>query len=255
MTQGPTDRRTTRAARRAEARNAAARRTEPQRSSGSRWLVPALIGAAVVVAAVLAIVLPGAGSGSGRGSSTVPPASAGSGGSASASASVAGVIPPPTITGDLLPDFQGPTGDPAVGRPAPEVQGQDFDGAPTSIEADGNAKILLFLAHWCPHCQEEVPLVQQWVASGGVPEDVDLVSVATGIDASAPNYPPDAWLEREGWTVPVIVDPTNTVARAYGLPAFPYWVFIGPDGTVRGRATGELPIADLEATIRALTSS
>lgn len=245
MTQGPTDRRATRAARRAEAR-----RAETRRASGTRWLLPGLIGSALVVAAVLAIVLPGAGGGSGGGSSTAPPTTAGGSGPASVAD-----LPPPTITGDLLPDFQGPTGDPAVGRPAPEVQGQDFDGEPVSIEADGRAKVVLFLAHWCPHCQEEVPLVQQWVGSGGVPEGVDVVSVATGIDPSAPNYPPDAWLEREGWTVPVIVDGTNTVARAYGLPAFPFWVFIGPDGDVRGRATGELPIAELEATIRALTSS
>lgn len=110
-------------------------------------------------------------------------------------------------------------------------------------------------AHWCPHCQAAVPVVRGWVAAGGVPEGVDLVSVATSIDPSAPNYPPDAWLDREGWTAPLIVDPTNTVAEAYGLTAFPFWVFIGPDGDVRGRVTGELPITDLQATIRTLTAT
>ena len=35
---------------------------------------------------------------------------------------------------------------------------------------------------------------------------------------------------------PVIVDPTGSVASAYGLPAFPFWVFIGPTGPCRGTA-------------------
>ena len=99
-----------------------------------------------------------------------------------------------------------------------------------------------------------MPLIQSWIEAGGVPDGVDLVAVATGIDPAAPNYPPDAWLEREGWTVPVIADPTNSVATAYGLTGFPYWVFIGPDGAVRARAAGEMPIADLEAAIRGLTT-
>jgi hypothetical protein len=83
---------------------------------------------------------------------------------------------------------------------------------------------------------------------------VDLVSVATGIDPTRPNYPPEAWLQREGWSVPVIADPTNSVAGAYGLPAYPYWVFIGPDGKVVARAVGEISIPDLESEIGRLTS-
>jgi thiol-disulfide isomerase/thioredoxin len=247
MTSSPGDRRARREAQRAEARRAAARRTP-----ASRWLLPALIAAAVVVAAVLAIVLPGSLAPGGGGSSTVPPSAAGGAAGGSGSAAAAGA---PVITGTPLADFQNPNGDPAVGRPAPAVAGADFKGTPVSIKADGRPKVVIFLAHWCPHCQAEVPLIQAWVGSGGMPSGVDIVSVATGIDPAAPNYPPDAWLAREGWTVPVIVDPTNSVAAAYGLTAYPFWVFIGPDGNVRARSSGELPIADLEAAIRGLTAS
>jgi thiol-disulfide isomerase/thioredoxin len=244
MTSSPGDRRARREAQRAEARRAAARRTP-----ASRWLLPGLIAAAVVVAAVIAVVLPGSRTPAGGGSSSLPPSSSsGAPGTPSGAAAAA-----PVITGTALADFQGPNGDPAVGRPAPEVTGADFDGKPVAIEADGRPKVVIFLAHWCPHCQAEVPLIQAWVGAGDVPAGVDLVTVATGIDPAAPNYPPDAWLEREGWTVPVIVDPTNSVAAAYGLSAYPFWVFIGADGNVRARSTGELPIADLEALIRGLT--
>jgi cytochrome c biogenesis protein CcmG/thiol:disulfide interchange protein DsbE len=159
----------------------------------------------------------------------------------------------PVITGASLPGFQSPNGDPAVGMAAPEVRGSSFDGTPVAIANEGRPKVVLFLAHWCPHCQREVPLIQAWVNSGGLPDGVDLISVATSIDPALPNYPPDVWLEREGWTAPVLADPTNSVASAYGLTSLPYWVFIGPDGTVKARTSGELPMANLQDAIRGLT--
>jgi thiol-disulfide isomerase/thioredoxin len=237
------DRRARRQARREEARRAGG-----GGGSRNRWLVPGLVIAAIGVAALLAIVLPGAARPSGGGSSSLPPPA--SAPVASGSAATSGA---PVISGTSLPTFEGPNADPAVGMPAPEVHGSSFDGTPVAIANDGRPKVVLFIAHWCPHCQREVPLIQDWVDSGAVPEGVDLVSVATFIDPARPNYPPDAWLQREGWTVPVIVDPTTSVANAYGLNAFPYWVFIGPDGTVRARTVGELPIANLETVIRGLT--
>jgi thiol-disulfide isomerase/thioredoxin len=248
MTSDPGGRRARREAKRAEARRAAGRTTPP-----SRWLLPGLIAAAVVVAAVLAIVLSGGGQPTGGGSSSVRPSAADASAALSGSAAA---VPPPVIRGAALPAFPGRDAtDPAVGQPAPEVSGADFDGTPVAIEADGRPKVLIFLAHWCPHCQEEVPVVQAWVSAGGVPDGVVFIAVSTSIDPAGPNYPPDAWLDREGWTSPVIVDPTNSVSEAYGLTAFPFWVFVGPDGAVRARVIGGLSAADLDAAIRGLTPS
>ena len=122
----------------------------------------------------------------------------------------------------------------------------------TAITADGTAKLLLFLAHWCPHCQAEVPVVQDWVDAGSLPADVELISVSTAIDPGRPNYPPDAWLDREGWTAPVIVDESGAVADAYGLSAFPFWVFVNADGTVAGRLSGELTPEQLDTVVASL---
>ena len=147
----------------------------------------------------------------------------------------------PAVSGNALPTLVDPAADPAIGLPIPPVDGAGFDGAPVALSSDGRAKIILFLAHWCSHCQAEVPVVQRWIDGGGLPDGVDLYSVATGIAETRSNFPPDAWLEREGWTAPVIVDDASSgVGTAYGLSAFPYWVFVYPDGTVAGRVTGEL---------------
>jgi thiol-disulfide isomerase/thioredoxin len=151
-----------------------------------------------------------------------------------------------TVTGQALPAFA-EGDDPAVGLSAPSLGGEDFGGNPVTIGDDGRPKALIFLAHWCPHCQREVPLIQDWLDAQGGPQGVDLYSVATSIDPSLPNYPPDAWLEREGWTVPVLVDDAGDgAATAYGLSAFPYFVFVDAEGNVVARASGELTIDQLE---------
>ncbi len=152
----------------------------------------------------------------------------------------------PTITGLSLVPFENPDGDAAVGLPAPTVVGASFDGRPVTIGGSGRPQIVMFVAHWCPHCQAEVPLVQAWIDQGGLPDGVDIVTVSTSVNPDAPNYPPDEWLAREGWTPPVMVDPTGSVSTAFGLQAFPYFVFVDADGDVAGRLTGEVPIADLQ---------
>jgi cytochrome c biogenesis protein CcmG, thiol:disulfide interchange protein DsbE len=224
-----------------QSRRDAARRRE-QAARRPAWLLPALAVAVVVVIGGVALALSG---NQPTDSSARPSVSPG------ASAAVGEA---PTITGQSLVPFQGPVGDVAVGQPAPTVVGASFDGSEVAIGGNGRPQMLLFLAHWCSHCQAEVPAVQAWLDAGGLPDGVDLVSVSTSADPAAPNYPPDEWLRREGWTPPVMVDPTGSVATAFGLPAFPYFVFVNADGTVAGRITGEVPVADLEGIAEQLAA-
>jgi cyclophilin family peptidyl-prolyl cis-trans isomerase len=155
------------------------------------------------------------------------------------------------IIGTPLPGFETGTEPPAdagVGLIAPAVVGSDFTGTPVTIDpTDGRAKAIVFLAHWCPHCQAEVPRVQEWLDGGGGVPGVDIVSVSTAVQPDGDNYPPSAWLDDEGWTSPVIRDDEQSQALvAYGAGAFPYWVFVDPQGTVVRRTAGELDISTLE---------
>jgi hypothetical protein len=98
-----------------------------------------------------------------------------------------------------------------------------------------------------------VPAIQAWIDEKGFPPGVDLYSVSTGAEPTADNYPPDAWLEREGWTVPIIADDAaGSVAAAFGLHAFPFFVAVGSDGTVLLRAAGEIPVDQLELLVEEL---
>jgi thiol-disulfide isomerase/thioredoxin len=112
--------------------------------------------------------------------------------------------------------------------------------------------MIVFVAHWCPHCQAEVPRLVS-LAKQGVFDGVQVSAVATSTSDQAPNYPPSAWLKDVKWPFPVLADSeAGTAAKAYGLSAFPYFVLVNPDGTVAGRGTGELPEDQLEANITAL---
>ena len=119
-----------------------------------------------------------------------------------------------------------------------------------AIVHDGRPKLVLFVAHWCPHCQREVPALASWLRSNGKPPGVYLYAVATGTTSDRPNYPPSAWLQREGWTVTTIADDGNeTAADAFGLSAYPFFVAVDGSGKVVARASGELSISSLQTLL------
>ena len=147
-----------------------------------------------------------------------------------------------SVVGDFLPQYAGENDDNvALGLAAPTFSAPDQNSEIFQLEKNGNSKALLFLAHWCPHCQREVPIVQRFIDSNGVPPGIDVIAVATSIDRGRDNYPPQEWLQREGWSETQIYDLDREIGEAYGLNAFPYWVFLDKDLNVLARRTGNLP--------------
>jgi len=169
-----------------------------------------------------------------------------------------------TVTGPPLPEYPQvssvvapPADDPAVGRTPPTLAGQDFAGTDLTIDpADGRAKVVIFVAHWCPHCQAEVPKLQEWIDEGNKPDNVDFYAVSTAVTADQGNYPPSEWLAREGWSEDVLLDdPDQTAAVAYGLSGYPYFVMVDAGGKVTQRASGEVPIDQFGALVDELSAA
>ena len=147
-----------------------------------------------------------------------------------------------TVEGDFLPEFAGENDDKiARGLQAPIFSGPNENSEVVSLEKNGNAKVLLFLAHWCGYCQKEVPAVQEYIDLIGIPDGVEIIAVATSIDRARDNYPPHDWLKEEGWSEAQIYDLDRDIGTAYGLNAFPYWVFLDKELNVVARRTGNLP--------------
>jgi cytochrome c biogenesis protein CcmG/thiol:disulfide interchange protein DsbE len=204
--------------------------------SKPRWLVPAVVIGVVAIAAILAIALAGRGK--------------------TSTADTTGLqqIQPVAVSGTALPQFDGTAAtDPAIGMTIPTVTGKSFDGTPVTIHPTGSPQMLMFVAHWCPHCQREVPLVSDWLKKGGLPAGVQLTTVATGTSSDAPNYPPSAWLEKNDWPSPIMADSANSdAANALGLSSYPYFVFVDGDGKVVGRTSGEIATDQLETIVQQL---
>jgi len=156
-------------------------------------------------------------------------------------------VQPVSVSGASLPMHRPNTPDPSVGERAPEIEGSSFDGSAVTIGAGGRPELVIFLAHWCPHCQREVPRIAGWIEENGLPQGVQMYAVATGTSRDRPNYPPSAWLEREGLDIPTLADDADGQAgRAYGLSSFPYFVLLDGAGAVVERRSGEITIDELE---------
>jgi cytochrome c biogenesis protein CcmG/thiol:disulfide interchange protein DsbE len=173
------------------------------------------------------------------------------------------VSQPVTVTGDPLPAFtSGGASDTAIGMTAPKLDGLNFNGEAIKVDAEANgAYMLVFLAHWCPHCNAEVPRLLTWKNSGAVPADLDIIGVATAVSETSPNFPPGKWFSDKGWTWPVMVDESTgdgaagKAATAYGASGWPYFVIVGADGKVKTRVSGEVEISELESIVASALAS
>jgi thiol-disulfide isomerase/thioredoxin len=160
---------------------------------------------------------------------------------------------PVEITGEPLAPFADPSADPAVGTASPVVTGAGFDGTPMTIGGTSDKPtMLVFLAHWCPHCNREVPELIELNDGGGVPADLDVVGISTAVASDRPNYPPSEWIVEKGWPWPTMADSENSEAlQAFGGTGFPFLVILDSDGTVLARQSGESTADELGAWIDA----
>jgi cytochrome c biogenesis protein CcmG, thiol:disulfide interchange protein DsbE len=157
------------------------------------------------------------------------------------------------VTGAALPELPaGATRDAAVGLPAPHLEGTGLDGEELTVPSAGIPTVVAFLAHWCPHCQREVPQLVDWFVEDGLPADVDLVAVATANERTATNFPAGEWLHREAWPVPTMLDDEdNSSGLAYGVSGYPFFVAIDAEGTVVARTSGAIGVAGVRELIDA----
>lgn len=205
------------------------RRREGEPRSAARTVVGAV---AVVVIAAAAIAI-----GATVGSKTpagAPGVSDGGG--------ITGEFQPVSVTGTALEPRGEAETDPAAGVEAPTLSGKDFRSRDVVIDpgSDGRPTMLVFLAHWCPHCNSEVPQLLEWREKGLVPENLRVVGIPTASRNDQPNWPPSDWLEEFGWPWEVLADSeAQEAAIAYGVDGFPFVALVDATGKVKTRWSGE----------------
>ena len=149
------------------------------------------------------------------------------------------------VAGDKLAPMPESGDDPAVGKAAPTLTGYDLAGRPVTIDpgSDGKATMVVFLAHWCPHCNYEIPVLNEWKEKGLMPPNLRVVGVTTGSRQDQANWPPSKWLVAKKWTFDQFADSEKQDASAaYGVGGYPFLVFIDAAGNVTSRTSGEVPV-------------
>ena len=152
------------------------------------------------------------------------------------------------VVGDKLAPMPESGDDPAVGKAAPTLTGYDLAGRPVTVDpgSDGKATMVVFLAHWCPHCNYEIPVLNEWKEKGLMPPNLRVVGITTASRPDQANWPPSKWLVAKKWTFDQFADSEKQDASAaYGVGGYPFLVFIDAAGNVTSRTSGEVPVEDI----------
>lgn len=203
-----------------------------RRGGASRFVFPAVIAVVVVAAIAVALVF-----------------LLNRGGNDSASTSQAA----PT-TADPGPTGQGGdltvSGTATPGAPAPALSGPDLaSGKRYSLaEMTGKPTLVVFWAHWCPHCQKEMPVVQQVADEQAGSFNFLTVTTAIGQQPAAPRFStPERLMATDSITMPVLRDGRNEAAVAYDVKGFPAFYMVDAAGKLVGTASGEMTAEELVA--------
>lgn len=117
----------------------------------------------------------------------------------------------------------------AASGPAPEVAGTLVSGQAASLsQLRGRPVLVHFWATWCSICTAERGNVDALARDHAV--------LAVAVDSGGPAEVRE-WMRRQGVDFPSVVDP-GTLARAYGVQAFPTSFVVGRDGRIRFVETG-----------------
>ncbi len=164
-------------------------------------------------------------------------------------------VVPLVLVGALVAAWVGGTAllTPAVriGDRAPDFALADLDGDTVRLSDFAGRPVLVnFWASWCLPCVDEFPLFDAALREHG-DEGLTVVGIVYRDRSEAAR----AFAERLGAEWPVVMDPGETVARAYGVFGPPESWLIGPDGRVASRQIGPYTAAELEAELERVLGS
>jgi cytochrome c biogenesis protein CcmG/thiol:disulfide interchange protein DsbE len=136
-----------------------------------------------------------------------------------------------------------------VGREAPDFHAQTLDGSRTIRLTDlrGQVVLLNFWSSWCSSCvTEHEALSRAWSRFR------DRGVVIVGMDFDDAHSAATAFASRLGMAYPVVGDPGDRTALAYGVTNPPETFLIGADGRIEGKWLGPVPYDQLSLQVETL---
>ena len=122
---------------------------------------------------------------------------------------------------------------------SPPIEAKDFtlenlEGSPVSLsDFQGKVVFLNFWATWCPPCRAEMPDMEKlWQKF----KEEDFIILA--VDLRERKEKVSSFMEENGYTFPVLLDPRGKVASTYGIRAIPTTFLLDPEVKIVGKALG-----------------
>jgi peroxiredoxin len=110
----------------------------------------------------------------------------------------------------------------------------DLEGTERSLSDYSDAYVFLnFWAGWCPPCIREMPSMQ---ALHDTFKDDGFTVLAVNIQENAETV--STFMKENGYSFPVLLDPSGSVGKRYGIRGIPATFLIHPDGTIRAAFYG-----------------
>ena len=133
----------------------------------------------------------------------------------------------PAVTGNPAPDFSltGPAGDARLSA------------------LKGKLVLVHFWATWCPPCREELPSLAKL---NGQMAGKPFRLLAISVDKDG-NEAVQKLFGQLGVTLPVLLDPSSTVARQYGITGVPETFIVSPAGVILKKIVGPMEWTSPEA--------
>lgn len=126
-----------------------------------------------------------------------------------------------------------------VGDVMPAFKVEDLNGKKIySEELNGKVGVIVFFAHWCPGCLQELPQVEKelW-AKYKDNRQVKLMVVARAISRDTIQH----FISEKSYTFPTYVDPGRKAYRKFARINIPRTYVIGKDGKIIWSSKGYNP--------------
>ena len=123
----------------------------------------------------------------------------------------------------------------------------------TLADYKGKTIFLNFWATWCPPCRAEMPDIQKLYERS--PQDGDNAVIVLGVAAPKLGSEKDqdgikAFMDKNGYTYPVLMDEGGKLFEAYGIRAIPTTYLIDRNGNIIGRVQGALSAENIERIVQ-----
>ena len=122
-----------------------------------------------------------------------------------------------------------------VGERAPGFTAEAVGGGSVSVgDGAAPATMLVFFATWCPHCQNEAPVLSELESQYG-----DLRMIMVGIDGEDDPENVQQFVEQYDIESPAVYEPS--LGEEYGVSGYPTVYVLDRSNEVIGAHSGEAP--------------